>query len=262
MTTATPQLVNFVVVGDIRSGAAIVQSTLDNRGGVTCHADLFHRDVLVRQEAHESRFGVCDDPQNSPTWFVDGLTSPWQYINHIILDRPFGTETALGFMVPYQFVRFYELWELFEKRCREGDFCLIHVERNPVACFVSLKQAERSGQWHRRGNDPPNRPPSPISLDPSELTVFCREHMACRAKLHAACDDALVVSYTDILHDFQPTMRKVFDFVEQPLSPIPARSGFCRLRNRPMAQRISNLAALRTSIPSDVRELLQAEDLC
>lgn len=258
----TPGLLNFVVVGELRSGAAAVQSALANHSGITCYGGLFHRDEAVRRHAHEINFGPCEDPDKSPEWFVDHLASPWQYLNHYVFDRPRGKERAVGCSVSYDFVKRFELWDLIAHRCREGDFCLIHVVRNPAACFISLKQAERSNYWCRGPRAKPSPPPMAVSIDAVELTTFCRDHLACRAKLDVASDDTLVMPYDSVLGNFQAAMRKAFDFLEQPNSPEPARTDYLRLRNRSMAERITNMPALRAAVPSDVRALLDAEDFC
>jgi len=255
-------VLNFVVTGEIRSGASVVQSSIDGRADCVCHADLFHPDDAVRREAHEGYFGPSKDPERMPEWFKDGETVPFQYINHAVLDNPMQGECAVGFKVLYPAVRRWELFELFEERCREGDFCLVHVARNPVACFVSLKQAEQSGVWARGWNSLRQTScPSAVTVDAGELIAFCRNHASLYGKIRAACKDSLEISYRDVLLDYQDTMRKVFKFLELPESDEPAVPGCRRLKNRDILARIANLNRLRSEVPSDIRALLDDEEL-
>ncbi len=255
------RLLNYVVLGNARSGAAVVQSTLSRRPGAVCHAGLMHPDEGTRRAVHENYFGPSKDPVKLPEWFREGYVSPWQYINHTILDNPQKGEQAVGFLLTYPQVVRWDLYDLFEARCREGDFCVVHVVRNPVACFVSLKQAEKYGIWARSWDDAgPARCPSPVSLDPSELVDFCRNHEAVRGKIRAACSDVLEVPYRDLFLDYQAVMAKVFDFLELPDSEEPATAAYKRLRNRAMRQRISNWDKVVAAVPFDVKKLFDAED--
>ncbi len=103
--------------------------------------------------------------------------------------------------------------------------------------------------------------PAPVVVVPSELVQFVRQHAAIRGKLERACDDVLVVHYRDLLMNFQPTMAKVFDFIEVATSER-AMPSCRRLRNRSMRERISNFDELKSVLPPDARHELLAEDLC
>lgn len=257
-------LLNFVITGEVRSGVAVVQSTVSNRPGTVCHGELFHPIEKVRKEAHESYFGrsQAKKPDKLPEWLKEGLTNPVQYINHAVLDNPQRGESHVGFRILYQEVQKWELWELFEARCREGDFCLVHVIRNPVACFVSLKQAERSGVWQQSWSTSQRGSfPGALSLDVAELTEFCRAHVAMQWKIKACCNDALEIHYQDIFIDYQSTMRKVFAFLELPDCDEPASAQCKRLRNRCIQDRIGNFGVLVREAPHDIRKFLEAEDL-
>lgn len=256
------RVVNFMVVGDVRSGTRVVASAAGNRPGAVCHIDLFHDDESVRRAAHEDYFGQCVGSQRPPEWFVPGEVSPHQYVGRAVLDNPLRGEQAVGLRVLYPVLRRLELYDYVEERCREGDFCVVHVRRNPVACLVSRRQAEQSGVWWRGGNDyPQTSSPVAVRLDPAEVVEFCRAHMATAGKVSAACDDTLDVAYHDLFRDFQAVMRRVFDFLELPDSEEPAVASCRRLRNRTIHERVSNWEALCREVPQEVRTLLDAEDL-
>lgn len=258
------QILNFVITGEVRSGSAVIQSSINNRPdkAAVCHADLFHHDDKVRRAAHEAYFGPSKDPQRLPEWFQEGESHPWQYINHAVLDRPMKGEKVVGFRIMYPTVRKWELYDLFHERWKEGDFCLIHVTRNPVACFISLKQAERFGVWRRDWNSPPQMNcPSPVNVDATELTEFCRNHTAVYGKIRATCEDRLDIAYRDIFLDYNGVMQRVFEFLELPYGDDPVMPACRRLKNRSILDRISNLDQLLKQVPSDVKGYLNAEDL-
>ncbi len=256
----------FVLAGEVRSGAGVVASSVTNRGKAVCHAGLFHPDAAVRRAVHEAYFGESPDPVRLPTWLVEPggpapATNPWQYITQTVL-RPQHDEEAVGFYLPYAALRRYDLYDLFEQLAVEGGFSVVQVVRNPVACFVSRKQAEQTGVWCRpAAQRAGGHPPTPIRVDPAELTAFCRDHGATVTKLRAVCRDRLEVSYRDVALDYQAAMRRVFDHIELPDAPVLARPAYRRLRNRPVPDRVTNWAELRAVVPSDVRALMDADDL-
>lgn len=255
------QVWNFVLTGEVRSGAGAILTAINNKGRAVCHADLFHESSQRRREAHEGYFGECAEPEKSPEWYVEGTTNPWQYINHTVLTG-LNEETAVGFYVPYRMVRKLELYDLFEEKAREGGFSVIQVVRNPVACFVSLKQAQQSGLWTRaRGAGRQAHIPMPVRVDAEELTAFCREHATTLSKIRATCEDRLEVNYRDLALDYQGVMRRVFDHVELPETPELASPSCERLRNRAFEQRVTNWTEVRLAVPSDVKALIEADDL-
>lgn len=271
MTVAAPvRTLNFVVTGGLRSGAGLVGATLSNRSEVACHFNLLaHDDRWTAEEtdtrrrtAHENYFGP--GPDWPPAWFSAELpVSPHQYLAHTVFDNPLRGETACGVHLPYPDVCRWELHDLFAEKCREGDFCLIHVVRNPVAAYISLVQAERSGLWTRSGNTARQvmLPPT-MTVDPDALAAFCRNHATVKARVAAACaDDTLVIDYAALCFDFQGQMRRVFDFLELADRPDPARPGTRRLLNRQVRDRVANWAAVRATVPPEVRSLMDEETL-
>lgn len=261
MTVATMQdtdVLNFIVAGQVRSGTAVIQSAISNStGGAICHANLFHDDEKIRKACHESYFGRSRVKE----YYVPDETSPHRYLARAVFDQTKREEHSVGVRIPYRAIDKLDLYDFLNSRYVEGDFCLVHVVRNPVACFVSLKQAEMTKVWWRSPNEPPDSYiPQSVHLSPHELTNFVRQHEAVQAKLQRACPDALIVQYRDVLYDFQKTMQRVFDFVEQPPAQ-QALPGSRRLRNRSMRERISNFDSLRREVSHDVRTAMDADDL-
>lgn len=257
--------INFVVTGNARSGAGALQSALSQVEGVVCHTDLLYNNgdpkqsEPVRRAAHEAYFGPCANPKRLPEWCSFHEGNPCRYLNEMIFDRPLHGERAVGVRLDYATVAEYDLYDLFHERWRAGDFCLVHVERNPVACFVSLLQAQRYGVWRRSINDPPQTaPPPPVHVDVDDLVQFCRQHEQRRRRLRECCPDQLTVRYYDIVYDFQPTMDKLLKFLERPSAL--AQPACRRLRNNDFPKRVINFAELRALAPKEVRGYLTAPD--
>lgn len=253
---------NFILTGDVRSGAGVVLTSINNRGGAVCHADLFHPSADIRRNAHEAYYGECVDPVRMPEWYVEGETNPWQYINRTVLDNPLRGETSVGFHIAYQAVRKLELYDLLEERGRVGDFGVIQVIRNPVACFVSFKQAQQSGTWTRGWNTPvQTKCPSPVRVNAEELVAFCVDHETTQCKIRASCDDRMEIHYSDLVNDYQGVMARVFDFIELPPVPMLAKPACKRLKNRPIRERVSNWAEVKLEVPVHIRRMIEHDDL-
>ena len=218
-----------------------------------CHADLLHEDQRRRRLNHESYFGPSNNPE-VPDWCHPQLISPEQYLTTRVFDKnPFG-EHAIGVKLLYSHLRINDLWEYFQDWCRKGDFCVIHVKRNPVACFVSLKQAQQTGVWHQDVNRREKiAVPRPVDVKVEELVDFVRWHQAYEAKVDAMCDDRLEINYQELFLNYHDVMAGVFDFLQ--LAPFPDVSpGVRRLKNRNIQDRMANFHWTRLAVPHDVRQ--------
>lgn len=254
---------NFVLTGEIRSGTSVVMSALINQGNVACHTNLFHKDASVRKAAHESYFGNADTEgvDYAPEWRADGLMSPWQYLEHFVFPTAKRNESAVGLHVLFHDMQRLELYDMLTRQYLLGNFSVVQVIRNPVACFISLKQAERSGVWVRSWRDENREPPRPIIVSTEELTQFCRTHAAIASRIKDACPDSLNITYRDLTENFQETMASVFEFLELIPTGKVARTSHKRLRNRPMTERVTNWAVVRAEVPTDVRRFIDADDM-
>lgn len=254
------QVQNFVLAGDARSGVGVVQSSISGSPAAVCHADLFHTKPSIRARCHIDYFGPCSDRE--PDWWVEGITNPCQYLKHRIFDTALNGELAVGVRVLYPRIRQLELYDLLAEELARGSFCVVHVERNPVACLVSREQSRRSKIRICPANCQPNPIiPSPIILDPDVVTAYVRNHLSVRAKIDRSSDaDILVVQYRRLVCDFTAVMRDVYEFLDIPAAQ-PAPADRRRLRNRTMRERIANFAELRAKVPHDVREIIDAPDL-
>lgn len=258
---------NFLLVGELRSGLTVVASTLNNRTDVVCHTDVLivrddvNEETALRRAAHEAYFGKAKSPDKFPEWLIRGQTNPLQYLSHALFDNPRHGEQAIGARVCYSLFREWELAEFCDRKASEGDFCVIHVRRNPVACFVSQLQAKRTGLWSQPVGAPPSLYPPAVSLDLDELVPFCRQHAATAQQVKAGAGrDLLEIRYFDLFASYQDTMARICDFLELGDAHCPASPGVQRLSNKPLDERISNWDRLQREAPSDVWAYFLAED--
>ncbi len=251
---------NFVVVGQQRSGTAPLASSLCGLPGTHVHVGLLDRDPAVRRDAAERYFGGDFDDGNPP-WFEAGVTNPYHYLLGQVFDQPRRGEARIGVRLDYGFSARYQIHDTIEEMYRQGDFCVVHVHRNPVACFISLKQAEQSGGWGRAANARTDGvTPTPIRIEPRELTDFVRGHYAEQGRVRNACRDAIDVTYRDLCLDYERQVRRVAAYVEASC-PKVALPCVKRMRNRAMPDRVYNFADVAKQVPSDVRAAMLAKDL-
>lgn len=256
---------NFMVIGGERSGTAALSSSLSGLPGTHVHVGLLDRVESVRRDAVARYFGLDPDHADldtaNPQWFRHGHTNPYHYLLAEVFDNPRRGEARIGVRVDYGFTHAYQIHDTIEELYRRGDFCVVHVRRNPFACLVSFKQAEKTGVWGRAGSARDDAAvPFPIRIDPAEAVAFVRKHTAEEAKVQQACSDAITVTYRDLCLDYEHQVRRVAAYIEAacPKVTLPCVR---RMRNRPIRERVYNFDDLVTQVPSDVRAAMLADDL-
>lgn len=251
MTEHNVKTLNFMLLGNHYSGYGLLQTSLMSHPQIVCHSELFHQDEAVRRAEHERYFGESNNKFSDH--FVPTVLSVEQYLNNKIFDQVLHKERVVGVKVPYEVLRNYDLWEYVDYQSRCGDFCVVHVRRNPVACFIAqqqdLEMSLAAAAATRRNAD------DPIFIEPDTLTEFCRQHLSDASKIERYCSDRAVVSYHELLLDFRTVLERLFDFLELDVIPacIPNQ---CRVRRRDIHRRASNLKNIRDQVPPDVRELI------
>jgi hypothetical protein len=250
-----PDTLNFMVVGNCYSGHDLLQASLSAHPAMTCHGDLLHEDPEVRRKEHEDYFGQYD---KVPDWYLPRELSVEQYLNNKIFDNGLHGEKAIGVRLDYNNFVVSDLWDYADQRCRQGDFCLLHVTRNPVACFVDMQQAE--GESGIEGLPFMAAFGRTVCPEPTELTNFVREHLASEMKINRLCSDRAVTPYHELLLDFKGILRPIFKFLELPYSSacVPNKK---HINVGDMRRRIGNWAQLRAELPSDVRSVLESPTL-
>lgn len=248
---------NFVIVGEQRSGASVLRNGLNDLAEVICHVGLLDESRSARLQAHQSYF-------DNDVAFASQIDtdSPYRYLNHQVFDNPQRGETRIGVHLPYERVRRWELDDLFHERYLEGDFCLLHVVRNPLACFVSQRQAEQSGIWEQPAAHSRRKiPQDAVQIEPAELIRFVRHNEAVRTRLRRAVPDLMEIDYEDLAYNYAATMRSVMEFLElEPRRQLrPSRSR--RLHSESLRNRVRNWFVLERELPPDVLECLELDRL-
>ena len=225
----SPTTLNTVVTGQVCCGDRYLSAILCDHPSIFCHSVLLDPDDAVRRYYHEDYFG---DAGSTPDWLVEGHISGEQYLTNKIFDNPLKSEEVIGVSVLYPHLYARDLWDYFSEWCRVGDFCVIHLKRNPVACFASLKMWESSGndltplsvtKFDRGYTDIVGHPSmlpaeffstvSPVHLDLDELYEFVRTHLAADVKVATMCEDRLEISYEELMLNFSSVCPHLFSFL-------------------------------------------------
>lgn len=251
-----PETLNYMIVGSRFSGHDLLQSSLSAHPQMVCHGDLLHHDEQIRKEEHEDYFG---DSGKVPDWYLPRQISVEQYLNNKIFDNTLFGEKAVGVRLDYNHFVENDLWDYADQRCRQGDFCLLHVSRNPVACFVEL-QASVKTSGLGVSLPLPGMLNSSTHLDAKELTTYVRDYLAHEIKVNRLCSDRAVIPYHELLLDFKGTLKQVCDFlgVQYSSACIPNRK---RLKLQDMRSRIGNWSQLQSELPLDVKDVLNSPTL-
>lgn len=265
MTIAlSTNVLNFVVVGQQRCGGSVVQTSVAAHPQAACLGEVLHANQQVRQDNHEAYFGPSKP--ELPQWFNPDDISSEQYLTTRVFDHPKHGEKVLGLRVSYAAMQQYDLWDYLHHRGLEGDFVLIHVMRNPLACFISQRQAMqelRRDQVHEVSTRLEMEVPAPIGFgdkDIKELVEFCRWHAAFETRINNTFDDRLEIDYRELFLNYPQVMQEVFAFLELP--PFhDVRPGVQRLRNRNMRERLFSFETTRSRVPPDIRAYFDDKNL-
>lgn len=244
-----PETLNFMVVGERKCGHGLLQSALSAHPEMVCHGDVLHSEADTRKREHEEYFG---DSGRVPDWYIPTYLSMEQYLNNKIFDNTLHGERAVGVKVGYQQFVEQDLWDYTTAKCRQGDFCLVHVQRNPVACFVDLL---RSGEGPE-GSDFLRASQHSVTVEVDALVSFVRGHMGTALKVDRLCDDRAVIPYHELLLDFRGMLLRLFSYLDIRYSSacIP---NLRQVQQRDIRSTVSNWEALLRDVPSDVREQME-----
>lgn len=259
----TPQL-NFLLIGECRSAASAVVDLLNNHGAAVCHAGLFAPSVEQRRAAHENYFGPS--LPRRPAWFCTGerehecgkYSNPYEYIEFVLAAARL-SERAVGLHMDYETIARYQLYDLISALTARGDFCVVHLVRNPVACLASREQAKESGYWVSYTGESLRYTPMAVLPTPHEVFEFVERSCTVRDKVAAVASDAAEIHYQDLVRHFNRVAERLFQFLE--LTP---RRPVCRTRRlvtMPLQNRILNFEDLRRKSPSSQRHWFEVKEI-
>jgi len=238
------ETLNFIVAGGYFAGHELLQQALSKHPSIVCHGDVLNADEEVRQAVHESYFG---DSRLVPDWYQRDTLSVEQYLSNKIFDNAIHDEQAIGVRVNYHDIIENDLLDYFQDKCRRGDFCLLHVVRNPVACFFDYLSC------HPQDN---RTFCSVVDL----LVTFVRKHTAAESKINRAFDDRLVIPYHELLLDFKGSLRSILKYLERPFNAacVPTRS---YAGTQSMRSRVDSWSQLKEELPQDVLDAITSPTL-
>lgn len=253
----------FLVTGQERCGASVVQTALAAHPYAYCHGELLHPSDRERRRAHEAYFGPEADPASLPDYCAQvqpdrARANPERYLHGRVFPSALCGERALGVKLPYPHIRRSDLWEYLEEAAREG-LAAVHVARNPLACFVSARQAEQTRVLGWRAGEPePRRRPVAVHLDVDEFVAYARLHEADARRVDRLCPDAVRVRYADLVQRPDAALARVFAFLELPACRA-ARPAYRRLPNRDLRRRVANFEQARARVPAGMRHYFEAD---
>jgi hypothetical protein len=198
-------VLNVVVIGNDCSGSGLIQHAISRHPKAICHSNLFHKSKAVRQEHHERYFGKPDS-ENVVDWYEPATISVEHYLNNKIFDNALCGEAVVGARVPYETMLVNELDDYFKQRCDAKKLCMIHVYRNPIACFIA-KEQKRLKTEHS------------VYISPQEITDYVRKHDVAAIRLREIFSDYLEFNFHEILLDYTQAVKHVCQFLELAFSP-------------------------------------------
>lgn len=257
------ETLNFMLIGGSFSGHELICSSLSAHPAMVCHGELLNSVEEVRKAAHQSYFGQSGKVVD---WYCPGMLSVEQYLNNKIFDNTLNNEKAVGVELHYQHFVDYDLWDYADQKCRSGDFCFVHVTRNPIACYAASRIASKD--LFEPDNDPefsgivtPLKASSnTVTLNPKLLVDFVRSQQAYENKINRLCGDRIIVPYHEFVLDTAGTLEKLLHFLELPYSPacipnLKNKESFC------MIDRIGNWSQLKRELPLDVTDYLDGSKI-
>jgi hypothetical protein len=254
---------NFVLLGQVRCGASVIETSLNQHPQVICHTDLLAPDRETRIESHESYFGrqeLAEDEFAFRGPYHPGLLSAEHYLEHQVSDQAKRGEKAVGVRLSYVDIERLELWDFLQHCIRSGDFAVIHVRRNPVVCYASFIQAVESGLFHNHVSEPFKLATTkPAYIEPEHLIDFCRQHAATERRVWQLLDDRLEIDYHELVLDYQNVMEHTFEYLGIAAPAKPVSAGTRRLMNRAVHERITDFYSLRSRVPHDVQAFFDAD---
>lgn len=179
-----------------------------------------------------------------------------KFLFHRIWDRPTRGETHIGVRIGYSQVSSTDIVETLLEAETRGDFCTIHVDRNPVVSYVSSEQARQSGYVARQsGSAAKHTHTRPVLVEIDPLVEYIHNYEQVKHRLRRDCRDVLWVPYESLVDHPRRVMRMVSDYLELPQKRMAA--DFVRLKHKDLPRRITNWNEVKSTRNRDVLRYLQ-----
>ena len=154
----------FAIFGSMRSGSNLLEQSLNQYSGITCHGELFNPSFIGHPKS--SDFLGLD--------FVEREKSPESLIKAMIKDAGDG---IAGFRVFHDHDQRTAQMALRDPKCAK-----IILQRDVLQSFISLEIARKTDQWLL--HDAPDRRGGKIIFDAQEFKVYRAEQEEYHANIH------------------------------------------------------------------------------
>lgn len=238
-------VLNVVVIGNDCSGSGLIQHALSRHPKAVCHSSLFHPNRAVRKESHERYFGRPES-ENVIDWYEPASISVEHYLNNKIFDNALREESVIGVRVPCETLLRNELDAYFKQRCDAGKLSMIHVYRNPIACFIAREQRRL-------------KTTNAVYVAPQEITDYVRKHNVATLRLRDIFSDYLEFNFHEVLLDYTQAVKHVCQFLELPFTPDLVNRELMAY-HRSNRYSVINWKELLTKCDAEVREQLENAD--
>lgn len=239
-------ILNCIAVSGSPTALSMLCDSLDELPDVCCHRGLLDKDHAVRRENHEKYFG---ESQKLVDWCDNYEISAEQYLANKVFDRALHNERVIIAGMLYTDIQDADLWEFIASRSRIGDFCLIHLERNPLACYADQQKFTY-------------RIFSQLQEHSHKLKPYVHDHCRLRDKLNSICRDRVTFSFREFLLDYRRTCRRICRYLGLPQTPeypaVPNITGRFVQRSLEIAEAVNSGRDLfddRLSDPNLVSDL-------
>jgi len=201
--------VRFLILSTARSGTNLLVDLLNSHPDCLCGYEIFSRVHLASDhipwplEDLPDLGALCALRHSDPVALVDRLDR---------LTRARGYR-AVGFKLMY--IEAEETPTIREHLLADPGIRVVHVHRRQsLRRLVSLRRAQRTGEWLVRDGEPQTRPP-PVRLTLRDIVnefEYLREQEQSYAALDAT-HPVLHLTYEDMIVDLRATARELFGFL-------------------------------------------------
>lgn len=223
----------FVIVGHGRTGSSLMVEALRQHANIWCYYEVF-KNSGKRPKVHGKRYSDGQDAEQfsreqifrSPNEFDRDTVGFKLFFNHARRDR----EGA-------------KLWDML---AREREIKIILMSRvNLFDCYVSYERSKRSDAWRAKtASDVPRDYLEPLNVDVSHVQRFFESHLAGIELVRRTLTGhpILEVMYEEISAGLQPTMDRVFQFLQVPSCQVAA--SLVKMNNVPHSRGIVNYSEI------------------
>lgn len=205
---------HFVIIGHPRSGSTLLTSALREHPSIRMYGEVFQDDLEARKESLSPLDKVYQDG-------ADGAT----YLNQVIFAKNNDPDLrATGFKLFYTQAResaARSAWGYLRERT---DILVIHLVRdNTLDAFVSLLEAEKSGNWVLELNQERSMH-TLVHIDHERCLKFLDEIFVYREWVRYAFrfHQVLELSYErHLVANFDIALNDVQEFIEVPCQQLP-----------------------------------------